>query len=325
MPDLRPWPPERYADTEPGMRRFNELSSRAFDPDFPNLALAEQRAVYERYCRAVSPPRPAGVAVHDEVVDLDGRRTRLRVFRREGATGTTGAIVYFHGGGFILGSVATHDPFTALLAKETGAVVVGVDYRLAPEHPFPAAFDDAFAATAHVARTARHFGADPARIAVAGDSAGGNLAAAVSLAARDRGGPRVAFQALIYPGLGGKGPWASRVEHANSPGLSSDDIGYYRRMYLGRAGECDSPYCHPGLAEDLRGLPPAYVLAAEYDPLRDEAEDYGRRLAAAGVSATVRRAAKLPHAFIRAVEMSATAKAEITALASALRAAVGTA
>ncbi|MSP83344.1 MAG: alpha/beta hydrolase [Alphaproteobacteria bacterium] len=324
MAAVATWTADRYADTEPGMRRFNELSAKAFDPNFPNLAVAEQRAIYEHYCRQVSPPRPVGVESWDEIVDLDGRGLRLRVFRRAGQGPTTGGIVYFHGGGFILGSVATHDPFTALLARETGAVVVSVDYRLAPEHPFPAAFDDAFAATGHVARTARHFGIDPARLAVAGDSAGGNLATAVSLAARDRGGPRVAYQALIYPDVGGRRDFPSCVEHANAPSLSTSDIDYYRRMYLGRAGETDNIHCHPALAADLARLPPAYILTADYDPLRGGAEDYGRRLAAAGVPTTVRRAAKLPHAFIRAVEASPTAKAEIMALARALATVVGT-
>ena len=194
--------------------------------------------------------------------------------------------MYLHGGGFVLGSLDSGDQIASGIAQEVGAVVVSVDYRLAPEDPFPAAPEDCHAALAHVSRNAAEFGIDPERIAIWGDSAGGNLSVATCMLARDRGGPRVAAQAVIYPTLIDRPVSRSHREHADSPGLGADFMERAWNAYLGKERGEASPYATP-LSEgaDLTGLPPAHVHIAHYDPLADDGRDYVRRLLEAGVDA----------------------------------------
>ena len=211
--------------------------------------------------------------------------------------GSLPGIVYFHGGGWVMGDLDTHDTLCRQLANHAGAVVVAVDYRLAPEHPFPAALDDAYAATQHIIRRASEFGVDPTRLAVAGDSAGGNLAAVVTLKARDEGGPRVAFQCLLYPVLDFECNTPSYAQFADGFGLTRAKMEFFGRSYLGR-GDANHPFLSPLRAPDLTGLPPALIVTAEYDVLRDEGEAYARRLAASGVPVDSWRVAGVIHAFI---------------------------
>ena len=196
-------------------------------------------------------------------------------------------VVYFHGGGWVIGSIETHDGSCREIANRAGAVVVSVDYRLAPEHTFPAAPDDCYAATRWVAEHAPEFGGDPSRLAVAGDSAGGNLAAVVALMARDRGGPPLRFQLLVYPAVDARMTSASIEENATGYFLTKDDMEWFYGHY--GAPDPTDWRVSPLLAPDHSGLPPAFVITAEYDPLRDEGEAYAKKLDEAGVPVTLRR------------------------------------
>lgn len=222
----------------------------------------------------------------------------LRVYQPHGVQrGERPGIVYFHGGGWVMGDLDTHDTLCRQLAKHSGAVVIAVDYRRAPEHPFPAAFDDALAALGHVAQHASALGIDPARLAVAGDSAGGNLAAAVTLKARDSGGPAIAFQCLLYPVLDHACDTESYRRYASDHGLTAAKMHFFWRSYLAGANG-DDPFASPLRAKELGGLPPAHIVTAEYDVLRDEGEAYARRLRAAGVRAEAERCAGMIHGFL---------------------------
>jgi acetyl esterase len=193
-------------------------------------------------------------------------------------------LAYFHGGGWVIGDRDTHDVLCRNLANRAGCVVVSVDYRLAPEHKFPAAPQDCLAATRWAAANAAEFNGDAARIAIGGDSAGGNLAAVVAQMARDEGGPPLIGQLLIYPVTDYYIPdKPSYIENGDGHLLTRDDMIYFWGHYLNAPAEADNPYAAPLRAADLSGLPPAFVLTAEFDPLRDEGELYADRLSAAGV------------------------------------------
>jgi acetyl esterase len=226
--------------------------------------------------------------------------------------GGSGLVIYYHGGGWVVGDLDTHDDVCRFLARAANAAVLAVDYRRAPEHRFPAAVDDAIAALRGAGREAERLGLDPARIAVAGDSAGGNLAAAVAqLAVRD-GGPRPAAQLLIYPvtDLSTKHP--SYRLFADGFFLTEREMDWYRSHYLPDDAAALDPRASPLLAPDLRGLPPAIVLTAGFDVLRDEGEAFARRLEAASVPVRIRRHAGLIHGFCNATAVSRTARAAMT-------------
>jgi len=222
---------------------------------------------------------------------------RVRVYT-PGGRGPYPIVVFFHGGGWVLADLDTHDPMCRALCSGADCVVVSVDYRLAPEHRFPAAPDDALAATRWVAAHAAEIGGDPVRIAVAGDSAGGNLAAVTSLRIRDEGGPTLRGQLLIYPGLGYPSPpTPSYIENAEGYGMTRESATWFWDQYLGDRSQATNPLAAPLLAPDLHGLPPALVITAEYDVLRDEGEQYVERLRAAGVSARLSRYDGVHHRF----------------------------
>ena len=228
-------------------------------------------------------------------------------------------LVYFHGGGWTTGSLDTQDGPCRFLATHSGAAVLSVDYRLAPEHPFPAAVEDALAAFGWAVESAAQIDADPARIAVAGDSAGGNLAAAVSLLARDGAGPRPTMQALIYPVTDAGGGQPSRDLFAAGFLLTKADMDWFERHYLPEASMFEDPRVSVLRAADLSGLPPAYVATAGFDPLRDEGEAYAKRMHAAGVSVALRRHPGLIHGFANMTAVSRSARAAMLELAGALR------
>ena len=207
-------------------------------------------------------------------------------------------LVYFHGGGWVLCDLDTHDTTCRALARKAGAVVVAVDYRLAPEHRFPAAVVDCCAATRWVAANAERLGIDPRRIAVGGDSAGGNLATVTALKFRDEDGPPLALQVLVYPVTNlACFDTPSYTEFAEGYYLSRAEMEWFRGHYLANAQDGLSPDASPLLAPDLHGLPPALVITAECDTLRDEGEAYARRLAEAGVDVTCTRYAGMVHPF----------------------------
>jgi len=209
------------------------------------------------------------------------------------------AFVYFHGGGWVIGDLNTHHGFCHALAKTSGCLVVAVDYRLAPEHRYPAAVEDAYAATNWVAQNADAIQADPNRLAVGGDSAGGHLAAVVAMMARDRRGPRIDLQILIYPITDCSFNTASYIENQEGYMLTRDLMKWFWNHFIEDENQANDPYVSPLRAENLRDLPPAMVLTAEYDPLRDEGEAYAKKLQEAGVNVTLSRYPGMIHGFIR--------------------------
>ena len=280
---------------DPVLLAVLEAFPMQFD-DLGSMTAQEVRALFEQ---REPPPGEDVASVEDlEVPGPDGPLP-VRVYRPDGAAVPAPVVVFFHGGGWVLGSIATHDATCRGLANRTGAVYVSVDYRLAPEHPYPAAPEDCYAATCWVADHAADLGVDPGRLAVAGDSAGGNLAAVVCQMARDRGGPAIAFQSLVYPVTDlDFDRWPSMEENADGPLLTREGMDWFARHYVGTLPFTGDPYAAPIRAADLSGLPPAYVATAGHDPLRDEGAGYAEALAAAGVTVGYDNFATMIHGFV---------------------------
>lgn len=279
----------------------------------------EMRATWTAYSALLSQPHPADMRVDDRMLACAHGPVGVRVYRPAKARAAAPCILYSHGGGFMKGDLDSSDSAAWGLAEACGAVVVSVDYRLAPEHPFPAAFEDVYGVLCYIAENPGHFGVDLARIAVCGDSAGGNLSAAVTLAARDRGGPAIRAQALVYPGTGLDQQGGSYEANANAPGLTSTATRRYRDWYLQKEKDHADPYARPVIAESHAGLPPAWVHTAEFDPIRDDGEVYAKKLRAAGVPVEYRCAQGMIHGFLRARFTGEGGKAEFAALTGWLR------
>ncbi len=283
------------------------------------LTVAEMRARYEAVCRAFDPGRPAGMTVEELTAEAEGPGEErlavpLRLYRPAGLERPP-LLLYCHGGGWVVGGLDSHDSVVAELAEGAGCAAVAVDYRLAPEHRWPAQLDDAWTALTWLVREADALGLDAGRLIVAGDSAGGQLAAALALRARDAGGPALAGQVLIYPALGLEVAEPDRTPAPDGPGLTRAEMTAYRLALRGEAPPRDA-LADPLLADELAGLPPAVVVAAEFDPLRDDATAYAERLAAAGVAVEQRCFEGLIHGCLRARHMSPQA-AELFAMAVA--------
>ena len=286
----------------------------------PATTIDEQRAAWTRYSQALSKPHPADMAVDDRVLTLDHGGVNVRVYRPANAAATAPVVVYSHGGGFMKGDLDSSDNFAWGLAQETAAIVVSVDYRLAPEDPFPAAFDDVLGVVGYVANRPDDFSVDPGRIAVCGDSAGGNLSAAVCLAARDQGGPAIIAQSLLYPGTGLEQSGGSYDENADAPGLTRAATKTYRKLYIPRPEDLQNPYARPVIAKDFVGLPPAYIHTAEHDPIRDDGAVYAEKLKAAGVDVVYRCAKGMLHGFLRARGLGEGGRTEFLAATDWLKA-----
>lgn len=247
--------------------------------------------------------------------------TRL-YYPKHGGDGPYPALVYFHGGGWVIGSIETLDPVCRSLANGAGCVVVSVGYRKAPEHKFPAAVEDAYATTEWVAGNAAELQIDPTRLAVGGDSAGGNLATVVTMLARDKAGPKLVFQLLVYPVTDHySANTASYQENAEGYYLSRGDMIWFWNHYLADEADAKNPMASPLRAENLSGLPPALVITTEYDPLRDEGESYAARLKQAGVAVQQTRYDGMIHNFFRLGGIIDAGKAAINEACTALRAA----
>jgi acetyl esterase len=240
---------------------------------------------------------PPDVRHRDDLAVTRAGSVRVRLYESSRHRRPVPLVVFFHGGGWVQGSVGGYDAVCAQVASRTGALVVSVDYRLAPEHPFPAAVEDCFDALAWAVSRADVLGVDPSRVAVMGDSAGGNLAAVVSQLARDAGGPGLVSQVLIYPGVDATLASPSIDRLADAPFLSRDDIVDFLDRYHPGADRTD-PLLSPLLAADLRGLPRALVQTAEHDPLLDDGRRYAQALAGAGVPVRYTEYADSPHGFI---------------------------
>jgi acetyl esterase len=286
--------------------------------DFDKAPLARQREMYRQYSLVGEGPRPAEVAVSDEKVLAEGYEIPIRVFRPNGERAQP-CVIYFHGGGWVFGDLDSHDGITCDLALKANVVVIAVDYRRAPENPFPAALDDSYRVVCAVAQNHEHYDIDPSQVALVGDSAGGNLSAAVSLRARDEGGPELAAQILVYPALCADFSLPAYREEANAPLLSSKEMRYYIDCYLPEEAHRQHPYAAPLLADSYAGLPVAWIVAAEHDPLRDDAQAYAEHLGAAGIPVEIWVAPGLVHGFLRARNISASAAVAFDRLCDAVQ------
>ena len=284
-------------------------------PATHTLPVAEARRLYEARVPLMAPAAAIG-SVREHAIEGPGGKLRLRIYTPQSA-GPSPLVVFYHGSGFVLCSLNTHDGMCRNLCGGAECVVVSVDYRLAPEHKFPAGLDDCVAATLWAIAHAAELGADASRTVVAGDSAGGNLAAAAALRLRDEGGPRLCGQLLIYPVTDYHTPGTpSYAENGNGYGLTRATMEWFWGHYLAGASDAANPLASPLRAADLRGLPPALVQTAEYDPLRDEGELYAERLRQAGVPTDMSRWPGMNHGFlfwVGIVDRAADAMAECCA------------
>lgn len=262
---------------------------------------------------------PAMTNIEDCSIPRPAGQIPVRIYRPSTAS-VAPVLVYFHGGGMVMGSNHSFEPLARTLAAQSNATVASVGYRLAPEFPAPAQFDDAYAATEWVAQHAEQMDVDVTRLAVVGDSAGGSLAAAVALAARDRGGPTICCQVLLYPGLDRDMTVESMVTLPDAPMLRHDDILYMHELADLGSGAPHDQYRVPAYATDLSALPPAIVVTAECDPIRSWGERYASRLRDAGVQTTVTRYPGAGHGFLMRSDATARGRLAIAEVCALLRA-----
>ncbi|WP_457583895.1 alpha/beta hydrolase [Ensifer canadensis] len=296
--------------TEEGILAFHQRCEAFYPADAVDASIEQQRKWYDALCAEFDAPSPAGLTREDVLVD-----GRIPIRRYRPATVSTDTRIYYiHGGGFVVGSLDSHDAICAELADFASAELVSVDYRLAPEHVWPAAFEDCCAVLNFLL-------ADGRPVVVVGDSAGGNLTAGIVLKARADGMSGIVGQTLIYPGLGGDLVSGSYVEMSEAPGLTTADTSYYRTILQAPA---DNPFAAPLAQKDLSGLPATYITGAYFDPLRDDARLYAARLATAGVNVTFREEPQMIHAWLRARHMSEGAREGFRRLAEGIAELVGT-
>jgi acetyl esterase len=304
----------------PQCKSFIDMLAGFGGPPLEQLPVTEARVVSLGMIE-FGGPEEAVTEVQNRSIPGPAGSIALRVYRPVKKTPLP-ALIFFHGGGFVICSLDTHDRLCRSLANASGCAIISVDYRLAPEHKYPAAVDDAYAATLYVAEHAAEFGVDPNRIAVGGDSAGGNLAAAVSLLSRDRGGPKLKFQLLIYPWIDFKHEGPSMQQFAHDHFLTIEGLDWFRDTYLPSPEAAREISASPANAPDFRGLPPAMVITAGCDPLRDQGEAYARKLQAAGVSVELKRYDGMIHPFLSLAGVIDAAKTAIADAGIALQGAL---
>jgi acetyl esterase len=301
---------------DPGMLKFYAELSAKSPPEAVNWPLDKQRQAWDEVCRAFRAPRPAKLAVEDRSID----GVHVRIFKPEGK-GLRPGVLYFHGGGWVLGSCETHDDMCAEMAAQADVTVVLVDYRLAPEHPHPAQLQDSRKVLAFLRKEGAAIGIDGANILGAGDSAGGQMTVGLCLNLRDEGLAQLKGQVLIYPVLGSDVDTASYRRNAEAPCLTRSDMIYYLDAFLGPRGgrNWSDPYAVPLLARSFAGLPPAFIAVAAHDPLHDDGVMLAEKLEAAHVPVELRREPALTHSYMRARHVSGPAKEGFEAIVGAVR------
>jgi acetyl esterase len=304
----------------PETRALLDLMIERQVPPVNTLAPPEARRLYLERRNYTQPDAPEVASVRDLAAPTPAGDVPLRSYRPLGAAAEAvlPALVYFHGGGWTIGDLDTHDVLCRQLANGSGIAVVSVGYRLGPEHRFPAAVDDALAATRWVCTQAAALGLDPLRIAVGGDSAGGNLAAVVAIIERDAG-RALAYQLLIYPATDQRQGQPSHSANGEGYLLTRDSIRWFHQQYLGGPAHDSDWRASPLLAADLSRLPPALVLTAGYDPLRDEGLQYAQRLTAAGTPCTYVCFERQIHGFVLMGRVLAEARSAVALCAAELR------
>jgi acetyl esterase len=285
-------------------------------PPLETLSPEQARAIFTMPQGEVEPVGK----VEDRTIPGPASEIPVRVYYPKEIQDRCPALVFYHGGGWVVGNIETHDNICRALTNIANCVTISVDYRLAPEHKFPAAVDDSYAAVQYVYDHAEEFQADRKRIAIGGDSAGGNLAAVVAHLAKEKKAPEICFQLLIYPStnMGGE-PTASMVENAEGYFLEKGTMEWFRDCYINGEEDKLNPLVSPSLNEDFTGLPPALVITAEYDPLRDEGEDYAKKLAAAGVEVELVRYDGTIHGFVSMAVIIESGKAALEKAGDALK------
>lgn len=295
-------------------------AAEAGAPPLSDLSPEQAREMY----RMMQPPADdiTVAAIENRRIPGPAGEIPIRIYHPEGS-GPFPIHLHYHGGGWVIGDLDTHDADCREVCRRAGVIVIAVDYRLAPEHPYPAAVEDCFAAAQWAATNAADIGGHRGPISVGGDSAGGNLAAVVSHRARDAGAPAINLQLLIYPVTDAAMDTASFSENGDGYMLTRQSMTWFWESYCGDPVQRLAPDASPLRAADLSGLPPAHVMTAEFDPLRDEGEAYARRLQEAGVAVTCERYDGLIHGFFSQARMVEAAQPALDAAAAALRRAHG--
>jgi acetyl esterase len=307
------WPESSPGGLDPKVKAALEAGGPV--AEFRSQPLAEVRRNFNETAARIPKPDEPPASVENR--SLEGG-LRIRITRPAGK-GPFPILLYFHGGGWAIGDLESHDHVCRSLTRRAGAVVVSVDYRLAPETKFPGQLDDCAAALRWTLEHAGEFAGKPDRVAVGGDSAGANLAAGLALRLRDEGGPRIAYQLLLYPVTDRNFETVSYREFASGYGLSRANMQWFWECYLPEGSGPPDPRAAPLRAKDLKGLPPAFVLTAEYDVLRDEGEAFARRLRKEGVPVRGMRFLGMNHGFIRMAALYPQADHALTVLSDALR------
>ncbi|NUR25475.1 MAG: alpha/beta hydrolase [Catenulispora sp.] len=302
---------------DPQIEAMRDRRVQAAAPQLYTLTLAEARAADLASIQAEAGEPEHVHEVTDHLLPLGDRKIPIRVYRPR-AEQPLPALLYFFGGGWTLGSLETCDAVCRALANTAGCLVISVGYRLAPEHRFPAAVEDCHEALAHLTAHAAEYGADPSRLAVGGDSAGGNLAAAVALLTRTESAPALAGQLLIYPNTDQLADDASLRANDDPWLFNHKSVGWYRGHYLADDADAADPLASPLRAPDLSGLPPALVITAEYDPLRDQGEAYAARLTESGVDVELTRYPGMVHGFFTMLDTVDAARAAVSQASAAL-------
>lgn len=257
-----------------GIKEFVDRSNSVLLPDFYKLPIAQQREMYLGLTKEFHYDLPEGITITDDTISHEGRTISIRVYRPKQVKGN-GLLIYIRGGGFVIGSLESHNSAVSELCDKTGLVTVGPDFRMSPEHPFPASLEDCYGALCGLSREAERFGIDPSRIVISGDSSGANMAVAVCMMSRDRGGPKLRGQALICPVLDFT-RW--RNGGVDAPLLTGGEMEFFTACYAPETDQVKHQYVSPLISGSFNGLPPAYIMGASMDSLVTDSEQYARLL-----------------------------------------------